>query len=285
MPNSKVISPKPWYLNHNDIAAMFTNGGEFNSIPTDSKFIAADIFEDAQDGGRITARKIKQVIDETNAKGEKIGAFLFCNPVNPTGLVTREDEWQKIVQVLETEKDAFILVDEAFAEVIFDCDFEHSILHAEHNLMDRIVLFRSGTKALGFPGERLAVMRVPDSILQIVTSFQGRLMGNPTLSSQAGLSKALETMTKDKKAKISKYYESNMEFVYKEIKNLNIANCVFKPEGGFYALYDFSKLKGLKLTDEAKEIAATNSDVISNDYEGNLEKMIEKLDRIKKFIS
>lgn len=266
IPNSKIITPKPWYLNHNDVAGMFSNGN-FDSIPLKSKFITVDIFEDKNDKNRLTAKNLKKTIEESKKKNEKIGAFLFCNPSNPTGLVTRKHEWQEIVKVLEEEKEAYIMLDEAFAEIIFDCDFDISLLHAKHNLIDRIILFRSGTKALGFPGERLAAMRVPESLLEIVTSFQARLMGNPTLSSQVGLSTAFQTMTKEKKSALSKYYESNFQFIYKEMINLGLAEPLFKPEGGFYILYNFSKLKGLKLNDDAKIVAASNSDIISNDYE------------------
>lgn len=323
LPNSKIITPKPWYLNHNDLAGMFS-AGRFDSIPIADKFIPVDIFNSPEDNGRLTASNLQAAIDGAKEKGEKIGAFLFCNPLNPTGLITRKDEWQEIARVLEGEKDAYIMLDEAFAEVVFDCDFDISLLHAEHNLLDRIILFRSGTKALGFPGERLAVMRVPESLIDIITSFQGRLMGNPTLTSQVGISTAFETMTQEKKSDISKYYKCNFDFLYEEMANLNVAECVFKPEGGFYALYDFSSFRGIKLSDEAKEIAGTDNNVISNDYElaiammlglngdkddsivaipasgfgfdskdmvlrisyssakENLEKMIEKLSRLKK---
>jgi aspartate/methionine/tyrosine aminotransferase len=260
-PNSVIVSPKPWYLNHHDIACMFSNG--FNAIPNNDKFHAIDIL----DAGvkRLSAGLIQNAIDECNKQNKKIGAFLFCNPMNPMGQVTRKNEWQEIAKTLDKYPDALILMDEAFAEIIFDNDYNCSILHAAPHLKNRMILFRSGTKALGYPGERLAVMAVPEKYLDILTAFQSRLLGSAPLTSQAGMAAAIANMSVASKQKISEYYFENYKFLKSKVaenKNLKILS---EAEGGFYVLVDFSSFKGKKIPALAKEILGDNADLISTD--------------------
>lgn len=47
-----------------------------------------------------------------------ISAFLFCDPCNPTGQVFG-DSWKDIASVLVNYPDAFIILDEAYAEMVF----------------------------------------------------------------------------------------------------------------------------------------------------------------------
>lgn len=263
-PNSVIVAPNPWYVNHHDIANMFGAHG-FSAIPQKSRFHSVDVLSTKKK--RITAEQIEQAIYDCRREGKKIGAFLFCNPANPQGLVTGADEWKRIVKILEKVPEAIIMVDEAFAEVVFSKDFNISIITAVPHLKDRIILLRSGTKALGFPGERYAVMAVPQKFLPIFTAFQSRLIGNTPLSSQAGMAKAMQTMSIEKKSKISDYYYSNYKFLSQKIdQNKNIKR-VFDVEGGFYCLYDLSFLKGRKIPQKAREILKFRHEYISNDVD------------------
>jgi aspartate/methionine/tyrosine aminotransferase len=261
-PKSVIVSPKPWYLNHHDIACMFSSDG-FNAIPNKDKFHALDILDSGIK--RLSGDLIKTAIDECNKANKKIGAFLFCNPMNPMGQVTRKNEWQEIAKTLDKYPDSLILMDEAFAEIVFDNDYNCSILHTAPHLKDRMILFRSGTKALGYPGERLAVMSVPEKYLDILTAFQSRLLGSAPLTSQAGMAAAIANMSVASKKKISDYYFENYKFLKSKVaenKNLKI---ISEAEGGFYVLIDFSSFKGKKTPLFAKEILGDNSDIISTD--------------------
>lgn len=263
-PNSVIVAPNPWYLNHHDIAGMFGSHG-FSAFPVNSKFHSIDIL--ATKEKRITAEAIEQSIYDCKREGKKIGAFLFCNPANPQGLVTRKSEWVKIAKALERAPEAIIILDEAFAEVVFDKNFNISLISAAPHLKDRVILMRSGTKALGFPGERYAVMAVPQKHLPVFTAFQSRLIGNTPLSTQAGMAKAIQTMSKIKKSKISDYYFANYKYLSGILNKSKNIKRVFDIEGGFYCLYDFSHLKGRKIPKKAREILTNRRDKIVNDVE------------------
>ncbi len=262
-PHSVIVSAQPWYLNHHDIANMFSQSG-FSVIPNQEKFHEMNLLNGSV--SRLNAGHIEQAISECRKQTKKIGAFLFCNPMNPLGTVTRKDEWAKIAKALETYPEALILMDEAFAEIVFDQNYEISLLHAAPHLKDRMILFRSGTKALGYPGERLAVMSVPLKYLDVITAFQSRILGNAPLTSQAGMAAAMANMNADKKKKISEYYLGNYKLLSQRLKELGI-NIVSEPEGGFYCLADFSKFKGREINDKAKNILQTKKDSISTDFE------------------
>ncbi len=263
-PNSVIVAPNPWYLNHHDIAGMFGPHG-FSAFPLNSKFHSIDIL--ATKEKRITAEAIEQSIYDCKREGKKIGAFIFCNPSNPQGLVTRKDEWVKIAKALERAPQALIIMDEAFAEVVFDKNFNVSLVSAAPHLKERIILMRSGTKALGFPGERYAVMAVPQKYLSVFTAFQSRLIGNTPLSTQAGMAKAIHTMNSAKKSKISDYYSENYKYLSKILDGSKNIKRVFDIEGGFYSLWDFSHLKGRKIPKKAREILTNRREKIVNDVE------------------
>jgi aspartate/methionine/tyrosine aminotransferase len=272
-PDSCVISAKPWYLNHQDISGMFSKQS-FSAVPKDNKFISYDLIENDLSVSRVIPQKIEQAVKKAHDQNRKIGAFLFCNPSNPLGMVTRKQEWKGLVDLLKENSEAVIMIDDAFAEVIFDKNYENSIFHIDASLQDRIIILRSGTKALGFPGERLAVMRVPKQYHDHIVAFQSRLIGNPALSLQAGMSAAIQNLTYEKKSEISDYYSENYQFLKAKLSSQPKIKPIFKPEGGFYSLYDFSHFKGYKIPEKAKYILNNCGDEITNDVELSVSLMV-----------
>lgn len=280
-PNSCILTPKPWYLNHYDIAGMFGANG-FSAIPNNNKFIGINALE--HENKKVNFHQLRNAAEQAKKEGKNIGAFLFCNPSNPLGTVYRKEDWEEILEIFDIIPDIPIILDEAFAEVVFDKNYNISLLHAEPKLKDRIILMRSGTKALGFPGERLAAMAVPQKYLPIFTSFQSRLLGNPSLSLQAGMAEVMLKMNGKKKGEISDYYLNNYNFLQEKLSLLNFCNILYQPEGGFYSLYDFSALKGMKIPERAKEILGNGANEVSNDVELAIGLMVGK-DSLKKGVA
>ena len=224
-----IITPKPWYVNHEAIMSLY------------SKIVP---------------------IDEMSACS-KIGAFLFCNPSNPQGIVWREEDWKKMLPMLE-KYDVPIILDEAFAEIVFDKNYRISLIHAAPHLADRIIIMRSGTKALGLSGERLHVLRVPKKYMPIIEEFQSRLIGNCPLSVQAGMAAAFQNMTHEKKAAISDYYKKNADYLLDEVGDLLVGE---RPQGGFYFLANFGFMLGQKMPEAAKAAYTRKKDLIEDDID------------------
>jgi len=129
------------------------------------------------------------VIDKLIRQKQKRSLILFCNPDNPTGKVISKNEWEYIIQklkpLIEQDEECYIGVDEAYIELNFSdkpslLEFiaeklaqikigQGGGLETEafyQRLLDRIVLLRSGTKALSGSGLRMAAMIVFNEILR-----------------------------------------------------------------------------------------------------------------------
>ena len=238
-----IITPKPWYVNHEAIMSIY------------SKLHAVEFDENR----KISAANLEEAIKTC----PKIGAFLFCNPGNPLGNIMRENDWKNIVPILE-KYDVPIILDEAFAEIVFDKNYKISLLHAAPHLANRIIIMRSGTKALGLSGERLHVVRVPKNYMAIMEQFQSRLIGNCPLSVQAGMAAAFQNMSFKKKSVISDYYKGNADYLLREAEKQIVGQ---KPEGGFYFIADFSKMLGQKMPEPAKAGYSIKKEVIENDID------------------
>ncbi len=238
-----ILTPRPWYVNHEVITSIYT------------KLHPIDFFNER----KITPENLQTSIDSC----PKIGAFLFCNPGNPLGNIMRKKDWQALAPILE-KYDVPIILDEAFAEIVFDQDYNVSLVHALPHLADRIIIMRSGTKALGLPGERLALQRVPVKYMPVVEEFQSRLIGNTPLSGQAAMAAAFGNMNKDKKVAISQYYKNSANFLIDECQDILVGR---KPEGGFYFIADFSFMLGAKMPQSARAAYSESKTIIENDID------------------
>ncbi len=240
-----IITPKPWYVNHEVISSIYT---KLQPVSFSAE-------------RKITPENLQAAIDSC----PKIGAFMFCNPGNPLGNIMRKSDWQRIVPLL-TKYDVPIILDEAFTEIVFDKDYEISLLHAAPELAGRIIVMRSGTKALGLPGERLSVMRAPQRYMGILEQFQSRLIGNCPLSVQSGMAAATEKMDYNKKSAITDYYRNNAEFLVGGVEELGMLHGA-KPEGGFYFIADFSFMLGQEMPEAARGAYEHKKENIENDVD------------------
>ncbi len=243
-PGSVILAPSPWYLNHEELSSLFSSGTMLTNR-RDSKFVGMDTLET---GGRLTPELLRRGIARVQASGRPLGAFLFCNPSNPLGTVATRAEWEAVAAVLRECPEVPILLDEAFAEIVFDEQFDRSLLHAAPDLLPRLFLFRSGTKALGLAGERLAAMLVPPSHLNAFTAFQSRMLGNAPLTLQAGMATALARIGQQKKSFITQYYRANYHYLRARLEAAGLAGQMLaEPEGGFFLLLALPQLRGRAL--------------------------------------
>ena len=152
-PSGKFISTVPGYLNYAELIGLATNTED------DSYILPLELQK--SDGFRLHPHAIGTLIDDYDGD---ITALILCNPLNPTGQVFTESEWQEIAAIIKAH-DFPVILDEAFAEIIFN-DSQRSLFHIAPELLDRTFLFRSGTKAIGLSGERLAVTVVPERYIE-----------------------------------------------------------------------------------------------------------------------
>jgi len=258
LPGGRIITPFPYYSN-------YYNPDHHNNLH------CIDVLQEP--GYRLTAQAVKRSIDEVNILAEVdkkgISAFLFCDPNNPLGSVVGADEWGKIAAVLETTaSDIPIIIDEAYAEMVFDA--KHiSLLTVAPQLKKRLIILRSATKGFSASGERMAVMVCSDPV------WRDALLNEAVLSYvhlpkslQYAYSQAMIHFTDEKRQALSNYYRLQVEFVQENLKELGIQlpDLGYKVEGTFYVLADLSALLGAPVAHDAAR-ALGKVGVITTDEE------------------
>jgi len=144
-----------------------------------------------------------EVIEDIKKSKKKVSFVLFCNPNNPTGKVISEEEWENIVEnlrsLIEHDEECCIGVDEAYIELNYSdtpsllefifkklVQIETTLLGKErekertfyYKLLERLVIFRSGTKALSASGLRMAAMIVFNERLRAKLEKKTQEMGS-----------------------------------------------------------------------------------------------------------
>ena len=259
-PGGIFLTPRPWYLNHRELARMV-----LPMVSEAQREIFHPIELMGEHGVGLRAEAVQQAIDTAE---RPIAGFLFCNPGNPLGNVTRKQDWLEIAEVLRAHPDVPVMLDEAFTEVVFDGDRAVSLLQAAPELLSRCFLFRSGTKALGFPGERLAVMHVPERWLEALNYLQSRWIGNPPLSGQEVMATILSQLDSAKLDTITAYYRANAERLMGYLRELGMElHPDYTPEGGFFTLADFSRLRGVPMPKRATELLGARAATMQTDWD------------------
>lgn len=256
-PNGRIITPCPWYLNHHELAQMALT---LLGLPARKVFLPLPLIHADGSGLR------EQDITALRAQSEPIAGFLFCNPGNPLGNVLDEVEWQALAPLLSDHPNAPVLLDEAFHETLPPGHSPSRPLLQDE--LHRCFLFRSGTKALGFAGERLAVMNIPAANLETVVWLQSRLIGNPPISAQAVLSDLLTAFDDSQRQRIANYYQQNAQSL---VGSLRALGCFPKnlaiPQGGFFTLADCSALLGAPMPQAARTLFGCERTHITDDWD------------------
>jgi aspartate/methionine/tyrosine aminotransferase len=252
-PEGVFVTTSPGYLNYEELIKYASKEGSEESLLK---------VELARDKNYLySAKSLKEAL---NKNTKPISAFIFCNPLNPSGQVITRGEWLNFVELLH-EYDAPIIMDEAFIETVFSEDKDCSLLHVDQSLRNRIILLRSGTKAHGLSGERLCVAIVPKSMIEKFRFHQSRLLGNPPLLAQAGMAAAIKGLSETRIDNISRYYAENANKLMAALDDIIGSNNYIKPDGGFFLLADFKHLLGKPMPLKAKTIMHIENDFIETD--------------------
>lgn len=254
-PDGMFISTLPGYLNYAELIGLVTN--------TEDRSRILPIHLRKEEQFKFQPAALRKLLAENE---RPIAALILCNPLNPTGQVLTKDEWGELAAIVKGY-DFPIVLDEAFAEVIFDTHNRYSLFHADPSLLDRTFLFRSGTKAIGLSGERLSVTVVPAAFVERFVYLQSRILANAPISGQAGMAKALEVTDLAAKQVISSYYQNNADTLMTALEAMLGSSCVTPPQGGFYLLADFSCLLGTPLSAEAKAHLGVERETIEDDVD------------------
>lgn len=164
----------------------------------------------------------------------KTMAVLINTPNNPSGIVYSTETIQRLAQVLRDKSaeyghDIYLISDEPYREIVFE-GVDAPCVSAYY---DNTIMCYSFSKSLSLPGERIGYVAMNPACKDAADMVQmcgqiSRGIGHncPPSIIQLAVAEVL-----DKTAELS-VYETNMNILYKELKNLGFT-CV-KPGGTFY---------------------------------------------------
>jgi aspartate/methionine/tyrosine aminotransferase len=244
-PNGRIITQFPYY----SLYSGFDNSNKLHPIPVMDK-----------SGYRLSAEALEESIIEANAlakeDGSEISAFLLCDPNNPLGTSLNKKELKDIAEVLKKYPKILIILDEAYAEMRFN-GIKISLLNIAPELKKRIVLLRSGTKALSSAGERMGIMVAFDAnIMNKFLEFSIGIYGHAPRSSQGAFATAMNRLDLIELSNLKSFYEPQTKLITEALSSISakLPDQNYKVDGTFYVACDLSDLFGLELPEELNKV-------------------------------
>jgi aspartate/methionine/tyrosine aminotransferase len=246
-PEGVIVTPTPYYPNY--------RGNQGNGETNNIHFVNLIDCKTA----KLTSHCLKGSLDQLH--GKKVIAFLFCDPSNPMGTTVGLEEWKSIAKILQDYPEAYIILDEAYAEMVFYGPHQ-SLIKAAPHLMDRIILIRSATKGLSAAGERMAITVTKNKqIMNLMVAHNTIRMLHAPKSHQHAYAYALSHITRQDYQHMAAYYQPKVMYIYDTLKELGFIpqGLDYKPDSTFYVLADLSLLIGQPLSTEAQKILIDNT--------------------------
>ncbi len=136
-------------------------------VPTFSEYESASRLN----GGLITYLKVMDINKNVSAIQDSLNGkkcVFLCNPNNPTGMVTKKKNIQKIIQSAY-EKSSLVFLDECFIELVPSTN-ESAVSYLRE--FDNLFILRSLTKSFGLAGIRIGYGLGSKKIIQILNKIK-----------------------------------------------------------------------------------------------------------------
>ena len=207
-PGDEVLLPSPYYVSYPDIIKL--NEGKTITVPTDENY------EMDFDAMR------KYVSPRTKA-------FMFNNPVNPTGKVYSEKSLRELSDFI-LENNLYLISDEIYEDLVYKGKmFSPGSIE---EMRDKTITVSGFSKSYAMTGWRIGYMVAEKSIIKAANKVQQQTMTcAPSISQYAAL-RALddEDSVETMKVEFMKRRDLTVSMI-REIDGLTL----YEPEGAFYA--------------------------------------------------
>ncbi len=177
------------------------------------------------------------------ALSSKTKAIILCTPSNPTGSAYTGAELRALVDVWKTKSDAWLIVDEIYADLVYD-GFEHvSAATLAGDAADRLVIVDGVSKTYAMTGWRIGWSIAPERLAKAMDTVQGQSTTNATAIAQHAAVAALSG-PQEEVAKMRAAFEKRRRAMVEGLRSIAGVKCRM-PEGAFYAFADMSALYGV----------------------------------------
>jgi aspartate aminotransferase len=231
-PGDEVVIPAPFWVSYPEQVRMM--GAEPVLVSTR---------EDA--GWRMTPAELERALTP------KTKAVLLCTPCNPSGCAYPEKELLALVDVVR-KHDCWLIVDEIYAELVYDGFVHVSAAKLAPDLRDRLVIVDGVSKTYAMTGWRIGWSIAPKELTKKLDLVQGQSTTNAAAVAQHAALAAL-TGPQEEIPKLRATFQRRRDAMVAALNDVPGVKCR-TPEGAFYAFADCRGLYGLEY--DGKPIAS-----------------------------
>jgi aspartate aminotransferase len=222
-PGDEVVIPKPFWVSYPEQVRML------GATP-----VLVDTRE--EDGWRLSPDKLASVLTP------RTKAIILCSPSNPTGTAYSEADTRALLDVVR-KHDCWLIVDEIYAELVYDGFTFASASKIAPDLRDRLIVVDGVSKTYAMTGWRIGWALAPAPLIKALDVVQGQSTTNATAVAQHAAVAALKTPIEEF-AGIRETFQKRRDAMVTGLNSVSGIKCR-KPEGAFYAFADCRGLYGL----------------------------------------
>ncbi|NEW71550.1 pyridoxal phosphate-dependent aminotransferase [Streptomyces rhizosphaericus] len=207
-PGDKVVVPDPTYSLYADLVAMA--GGVLDPVP-----LGPDLHWDLD--------RLADALDDARL-------FVFCNPVNPTGIVHGREELSALAELLDGTS-TIVVSDEAYSDLDYTGRPFTSAVSVD-GLRERTVYCQTFSKSYAMTGWRVGYLWGPSPLIQAAARVHNTFNGSVNTFVQDAALVAVENCADDV-VRMRAAYEERGEIMRGELASIP-GLTLSAPEGAFY---------------------------------------------------
>jgi aspartate aminotransferase len=223
-PGDEIVIPKPYWVSYPEQVRLV------GATP-----VLVDTRE--EDGWKLSAEQL------AGALSPRTKAIILCTPSNPTGSAYTESETTSLLDVVR-KHDCWLIVDEIYAQLVYDAFRFVSAAKLAPDLRDRLVVVDGVSKTFAMTGWRIGWALAPVPLVKALDTVQGQSTTNPTAVAQHAAIAALRSPMADFE-RVRQTFEHRRDQMVAGLASIPGVRCR-KPEGAFYAFADCRGLYGLE---------------------------------------
>ena len=220
-PGDEVILPCPYWVSYSDIVKL--KGG----IPVEVK-------TDIKNNFKMTGEQLRSAITE------KTKMVWFSSPCNPSGSVYSREELKELSDVLESNKNIFIVSDEIYEHINYKGG--HNSIGTFDSVKDRTITVNGVSKAYAMTGWRIGYIGAPEWIARSCNKVQGQVTSGANCIAQRAVITALREHPTKIKYMVDEF-QSRRNLILDLLSDIKGFECNI-PDGAFYVFPNISHYFG-----------------------------------------
>jgi len=177
---------------------------------------------------------------------EKLDAFLFSNPCNPTGSVIEGSELAEYLKIAK-QNNCAIIIDEMYSHYVFNDNKPatgavSSAAYINEVNNESVIIVDGLTKSFRYPGWRIAWAVGPKHLIDNLNRVASSIDGGPCQPMQRAAIKVLESTLVDQETSALRKVFSRKRNIMVESLSKNGITCTSGIRGTFYVWGDIGKL-------------------------------------------